>query len=321
MNITEAIENTRNVARFRHLSYRTEQSYVHWIKRYAHWCKDHPVGDHADKLRAFLSYLAIDRKVSKNTQAQALNALVFFYKRVLQIEIGDLSGYKPASRPRRLPVVLSINETQGLLKHMHGTTWLIASLLYGSGLRLNEALSIRVQDIDIDRGVITIRSGKGDKDRSAILPGPLTEPLRQQIAQVARLHTRDLVAGFGEVYLPHALERKYPNANKSLAWQHVFPATRIGPCPRTGVLRRHHLHSSAVGKAIRAAARAARIHKRVGAHTLRHSFATHLLESGTDIRTIQQLMGHAHVTTTQIYTHVSRTGAAGVASPLERIAS
>ena len=237
MNLNEVIESTRNVARFRHLSYRTEQSYLHWVKRYAHWCASHPIGEHTDKLRAFLSHLAIDRHVSKSTQAQALNALVFLYRHVLQISLGDIGTFKPATRPKHLPVVLSVDETKRLLSHMHGTTWLIASLLYGSGLRLNEALSIRVQDIDLDRGLITIRAGKGDKDRGAILPGPLSEPLRQQIANVGRLHLRDLSDGFGEVYLPNAIERKYPPANKSLAWQYVFPASKIGPCPRTGVLQ------------------------------------------------------------------------------------
>lgn len=236
---------------------------------------------------------------------------------MLKIDLGDIGQFRAASRPKRLPTVLSTDEVASLLSHMHGTTWLIASLLYGSGLRLQEALSLRVQDVDLRRGLIMVRSGKGDKDRSAILPSSLRDALAQQIDNTRRLHTIDLANGYGEVYLPHALERKHPNAPKQTGWQYLFPSTQICVCPRTGVMRRHHLHDSALSKALKAATSAA--HKRVGAHTLRHSFATHLLERGTDIRTIQQLLGHADVSTTQIYTHVARNGAAGVISPLESI--
>lgn len=321
MKLNEVMERARNVARFRRLSYRTEQSYLHWIGRYGRWCANHTDGDHAAKLRGYLTHLATDRHVSVATQSQALNALVFLYRRVLEIDLGDIGEYRPASRPKRLPVVLSVDEVRRLLEHMHGTTWMIASLLYGSGLRLHEALSLRIQDVDLDRNIITIRRGKGNKDRAAILPTSLRAALAQQVEHVRRLHRRDIAAGYGEVYLPDAIERKYPNACRETGWQFLFPSTTIGACPRTGVLRRHHLHDSALSKAIKSAARAADIRKRVGAHVLRHSFATHLLESGTDIRTIQQLLGHAHVSTTQIYTHVATTGAAGVMSPLERLAS
>ena len=321
MKLSEAMERARHVARFRHLSYKTEKSYLGWIARYGRWCAQHTDGDHAAKLRGYLSHLAIDRKVSKATQQQALNALVFLYKQVLNIEVGDIGAFRPATAPKRLPVVLSQNEVSALLKNMKGTTKLIASLLYGSGLRLNEALSLSYQDIDIERQIITVRRGKGDKDRAVPLPANLIEPLKLQLQHCAITHQRDLAAGYGEVYLPNAIERKYPSAAKALGWQFVFQSTAIGACPRTGVLRRHHLHETAVSKAIKAATRAAGITKRVGAHTLRHSFATHLLEGGTDIRTIQEVLGHAHVTTTQIYTHVARNGAAGVISPLERIAS
>ena len=319
MKLNEAMERARHVARFRHLSYKTEKSYLGWIARYSRWCVQHSDGNHADKLRGFLSHLAIDRKVSKSTQQQALNALVFLYKQAMGIDIGDIGAFRPATAPKRLPVVLSQSEVAALLNNMKGTTKLIASLLYGSGLRLNEALTLRYQDIDIERQIITVRRGKGDKDRAVPLPSSLIEPLRLQLQQCAITHQRDLAAGFGEVYLPNAIERKYPSAAKAIGWQFVFQSTTIGACPRTGVMRRHHLHESAVSKAIKAATRAAGITKRVGAHTLRHSFATHLLERGTDIRTIQQLLGHANVTTTMIYTHVSTKGAAGVISPLEQL--
>lgn len=319
MKLAEIIDRTRSVARFRRLSYKTEKSYVGWVARYARWCREHNDGDHAQRLNGFLTHLARDRNVSAATQSQALNAIVFLYRHVLGIELGDIGEFRPATRPKRLPVVLSQQAVADLLAHVHGTPWLIASLLYGAGLRLAEALSLRLQDVDLERGLITVRSGKGDKDRAAILPAPLAESLRQQIEHVKRQNRRDLAAGFGEVYLPHAIERKYPNAAKAVGWQFLFPSTRIGACRRTGVLRRHHLHESAVAKAIKAATRAAKIDRRVGAHTLRHSFATHLLERGTDIRTIQQLLGHSDISTTMIYTHVTRNGAAGVTSPLAQL--
>ncbi|RDH86462.1 MAG: hypothetical protein DIZ78_08215 [endosymbiont of Escarpia spicata] len=314
------MERARNVARFRHLSYRTEKSYLHWIGRYGRWCANHPDGSHADKLRGYLTHLVVDRHVSKSTQHQALNAIVFLYRKALDIDIGDIGAFRPATAPKRLPVVLSQHEVTALLHHMRGTPKLVASLLYGSGLRLNEALSLRIQDVDLQRRLITVRSGKGDKDRAVMLPASLVDDLALQIHQSEITHKRDLANGFGEVYLPNAIERKYPNASKSTGWQYLFQSTRIATCPRTGVMRRHHLHDSAVSKAIKQAKNRAGIKKRVGAHILRHSFATHLLESGTDIRTIQQLLGHAHVSTTQIYTHVATTGAAGAVSPLERLA-
>lgn len=319
MKLSDIIERTRSVARFRRLAYKSEKSYLGWVVRYARWCRTRPGGSHGEKLNGFLTHLARDRNVSAATQNQALNAIVFLYRHVLGVDIGDIGEFRPASKPKRLPFVLSQEAVARLLAHLHGASWLIASLLYGSGLRLPDALALRLQDVDLDRGLITVRSGKGDKDRAAILPAPLREALTQQIAQVKRLHARDLANGFGEVYLPHVIERKYPSAAKSTGWQFLFPASRIGVCPRTGVLRRHHLHDSAVAKALRAAAREAKIDRRVGAHTLRHSFATHLLERGTDIRTIQQLLGHSDVSTTMIYTHVTRTGAAGVASPLAEL--
>lgn len=321
MNLTQTIDAARNVLRFRHMSYRTEQAYLHWIKRYAHWCRAHADGSHEDKVREFLTTLACDRDVSASTQNQALNAIVFLYRHVLHEEVGDFPGFHPARLPRHLPVVLSVPEVSALLSHLTGMHWLIGALLYGAGLRLAECLSLRVKDVDFGRRVVTVRDGKGAKDRAVMLPAAVAEPLRHHLEDVRRLHARDLAAGLGEVYLPHALELKYPSAAKEFGWQFIFPASKPGPDPRTGVIRRHHLHDSAMSKAIRAARKAARILKPVGAHTLRHSFATHLLESGTDIRTIQQLLGHAHVSTTQIYTHVAEKGAAGLPSPLDRIAA
>lgn len=319
MKLNEALERARHVARFRHLSIQTEKAYLQWIRRYGLWCAEHPEGDHRDKLRNYLTHLAVSRRVSKSTQQQALNGVVFLYRHVLSIDLGDIGEFRPATAPKRLPVVLSQQEVFTLLGHMTGTTKLIASLLYGSGLRLAEALSIRIQDLDFDRGIITVRAGKGDKDRAVPLPGNLKEALRLQQQQSLITHERDLADGFGDVYLPNAIERKYKNAAKAPGWQYLFQSSQIGPCPRTGVLRRHHLHSTAVGKALRKATRVTGITKKVGAHCLRHSFATHLLERGTDIRTIQLLLGHAHVSTTQIYTHVAVNGAAGVVSPLEAL--
>lgn len=319
MNLQQTIEAARNVMRFQQKSYRTEKAYVGWITRFAHWCRSHPGGTHTDKVRAFLTHLARDRRVSISTQKQAMNAVVFLYKQVLQQDTGDFSGFAQARTPRHLPVVLSRDEVAALLGHMRGMHWMIAALLYGAGLRLAECLSLRVKDIDFGRRIITVRDGKGAKDRAVMLPASVADPLRHHLEDVKRIHACDLAAGLGSVYLPHALERKYPRAAYDFGWQYVFPASKPGACPRTGEIRRHHLHDSAVSKAIKAAKRSAGIVKHIGAHTLRHSFATHLLESGTDIRTIQQLLGHAHVSTTQIYTHVAERGAAGVTSPLENL--
>jgi len=319
MNLNQTIEAARNVLRFKHMAIKTEKSYTHWIRRFAFWCKDHSAGSHEDKVRGFLTHLARERDVSASTQKQALNAIVFLYKQVLQEDVGDFSGFHPARLPRRLPTVLSRDEVAALLGHLSGMHWMIGALLYGSGLRLAEALSLRVKDIDFGRHIIMVRDGKGAKDRAVMLPSSVAEPLRHHIEDVKRMHAQDLAGGYGSVYLPHALERKYPRAAYEFGWQYIFPASKVGPCPRTGEIRRHHIHDSAVSKALKAARTAARITKHAGAHTLRHSFATHLLESGTDIRTIQELLGHADVSTTQIYTHVAVKGAAGVTSPLETL--
>jgi integron integrase len=321
MNLAQTLSAARDVMRFKQMSYRTEQSYLHWIKRFAFWCREHGEGGHVEKVRGFLTHLARDGRVAVATQKQAMNALVFLYRHVLGEPVGDFSGFAPARSPRHLPTVLLRGEVEALLGHLHGVHWLIAALLYGAGLRLAEGLSLRVKDVDFARRVVTVRDGKGAKDRVVMLPDRVAEALRLHIEDVARVHRRDLAAGLGEAYMPGALARKFPSAAREFGWQFVFPASRPGPCPRTGVVRRHHLHDSALSKAIKAAARAARILKPVGAHTLRHSFATHLLEAGTDIRTIQELLGHAHVSTTQIYTHVADRGAAGTLSPLDRRAA
>lgn len=309
----------RNTMRFRQMSFQTEKTYLQWVKRYSSWCAQHPGEDHNTKIKTYLTHLARVGNVSASTQNQALNAIIFLYKHILNIPVNHELEFSRSKKPKHLPVVLSQSEVTALLPNITGQNYLIATLLYGAGLRLNEALAIRVQEIDFDRRIITIRQGKGKKDRTVMLPSPIADEIKHHIEKVRRVHTKDLANGFGEAYMPNGLAKKYPNACKSFGWQFVFPASRIGPDPRTGALRRHHIHSSAISKAIRAATRAARIKKQVGAHTLRHSFATHLLEHGTDIRTIQQLLGHRHLSTTMIYTHVSTKGAAGVASPLELI--
>lgn len=212
MNLNQTIESARNVLRFRHMSYRTEQAYLHWIKRFAYWCRDHDGGDHESKVRTFLTHLARERDVSASTQNQALNAIVFLYKQVLREDIGDFSGFHPARLPKHLPVVLAVSEISALLGHMHGMHWIIGALLYGSGLRLAECLSLRVKDVDFGRAIITVRDGKGEKDRTVMLPVSVADPLRHHLEDVRRIHTRDLAAGLGDAFMPYALERKYPGA-------------------------------------------------------------------------------------------------------------
>ena len=270
MKLADILESARNVLRFQHKAYRTEKSYLHWMKRYAYWCRSHAAESHENKARGFLTDLAVRLNVSASTQGVALNAIVYLYQHVLKIDVGDFSGFKPARQPRRLPTVLSRNEVAALLGHMSGMHWMVAALLYGSGLRLAECLSLRVKDVDFDRHIITVRDGKGAKDRAVMLPSSVADPLRHHIEDVRRIHAQDLAAGYGSVYLPHALERKYPRAAYEFGWQFIFPASKIGACPRTGELRRHHIHDSAVSKALKAARQSARILKHAGAHTLRH---------------------------------------------------
>ena len=270
------------------------------------------------EVEAFLTRLATRGNVAPSTQNQALSALLFLYREVLQQDLPWMDEIRRAKRPERLPVVLSREEVPALLAEMNGVTWLMASLLYGSGLRLMECMRLRVQDVDFLRHEITVRQGKGGKDRRTMLPSTLIEPLQGQLAGAKRIHARDLAAGFGEVWLPDALARKYRNAAREWVWQYVFPATARSTDPRTGITRRHHLDESVLQRAVKNAARRAGIGKPATCHTLRHSFATHLLEEGYDIRTIQELLGHKDVATTQIYTHVLNRGGRGVLSPLDR---
>lgn len=321
MKERQVIEQTRNSLRFLHRSYRTEKTYLHWIRRYIRWLRDHRNGTSEQKIEWFLTHLARTRNISASTQRQALNAIVFLYTKVLRQDLGDFNHFARPKKPRILPTVLSQQDVKTLLSHLHGTAWLVASLLYGSGLRLTEALSLRIQDIDLDRRIVMVRQGKGAKDRATPLPASLVEPLRQQIDGSLRFHRAELAQGRGIVPLPDALVRKYPHAAAAPEWQWVFPARKLCAHPRTGKHVRWHLHDSSIQRAVKQAARAAGLQHRVGPHTLRHSFATHLLESGTDIRTIQQLLGHKDLKTTMIYTHVARSGAAGVISPLEAIAA
>lgn len=315
------LDRVREAIRTRHYSRRTEEAYVGWIRRFIlHHNKKHPAAMGADEVNAFLSHLAVAGNVSASTQAQALSALVFLYRHVLDDPLPWLDDIVRATRPRRLPVVLSRGEVGALLSRLHGTERLVASVLYGGGLRLLEALRLRVKDIDFAANLLVVRQGKGDKDRRTMLPESLRTALHAQIADVRRVHRQDLANGFGDVWLPEALSRKYPAAGREFAWQYVFPASRISIDPREGVRRRHHLDESAVQRAMKSAVRAAEIHKHAGCHTLRHSFATHLLEDGYDIRTIQELLGHADVKTTMIYTHVlQRSGGRGVRSPMDTL--
>lgn len=304
--------------RARHYSRRTEQAYCLWVRRYIrfHGLR-HPREMGEAEINAFLTHLATEREVSASTQNQALSALLFLYRNVLQRPVGDLGGVVRARRPRRLPVVLTRDEVAAVLDYLDGDLRLMASLMYGAGLRLNECLGLRVQDLDFARGEIVVRGGKGDKDRVTVLPQALRPQLRAHLATVKRIHKADLAAGWGAVELPDALARKYPHASTDWRWQWVFPQRRRWRDPRSGHEGRHHLHETVVQRAMKEAVGASGTTKRAGCHTLRHSFATHLLETGYDIRTIQELLGHKDVRTTMVYTHVLNRGGLGVRSPLD----
>ena len=313
------LDQVRGKIRLKHYSIRTEQAYVDWIKRFVlHFDKRHPLEMGAREVEVFLTHLAVQGRVAASTQNQAKSALLFLYREVLERDMPWLNDVERAKTPKRLPVVLTQEETQAVLSRLKGTHWLVAGLLYGSGLRIMEALRLRVKDLEFTRGEILVREGKGFKDRVTMLPATLVEPLRAHLKQVRALHEQDVAEGYGEVYLPYALDRKYPSAGREWGWQYVFPSKNRSVDPRSGVVRRHHVQDQAIQRAIRQAVRDAGIVKPATPHTLRHSFATHLLTSGYDIRTVQELLGHKDVATTMIYTHVLNKGGRGVTSPLDR---
>ena len=313
------LDRLRAEIRVRHYSIRTEEAYVDWVRRFILFQdKRHPKDMGAEEVRDFLSHLATERNVSASTQNQAKSALLFLYREVLKIELPWLDEVVAAKVARRLPVVLTPTETRRLLNAMSGTMGLVASLLYGTGMRLLEGLRLRVKDVEFERREIIVREGKGNKDRVTVLPENLILPLQTHMEKVKALHERDLEVGFGEVYLPDALAAKYPKAARTWGWQFVFPSAVRSIDPRSGIERRHHLYEASVQRAVREAAKIAEVHKPVTPHVLRHSFATHLLQAGYDIRTVQELLGHSDVSTTMIYTHVLNKGGKGVVSPLDR---
>ena len=314
------IDRLVTVIRQRNYSIRTEAAYRSWTERFLAFIghRDPRTTGAADVV-SFLETLAVQGNVAASTQNQALNALVFFYDQALEQPLGDLGAFIRAKRPQRLPVVLTRGEVLHLLEPMEGVYRLMASLLYGTGMRLMECLRLRVKDVDFAYRQIVVRDGKGQKDRVTPLPDTLSEPLRAHLEQVRALHEADLRQGNGEVFLPSALARKYPNAAREWGWQYVFPSGRLSVDPRSGAIRRHHLHENGLQKAVKQAATAARLTKPANCHALRHSFATHLLETGQDIRTVQELLGHSNVSTTMIYTHVLNRGGQGVVSPLDKL--
>jgi len=314
------IPRVREAIRLRHYSLRTEKSYVHWVRLFIHFHKlRHPQEMGATEVTAFLNYLASDRQVSASTQNQALAALLFLYKEVLGIQLPWLDGLVRVKRPQRLPTVLTRDEVRRVLDHLKGTHWLLLSLLYGAGLRQNECLSLRVKDVDFEGRKLLVRDAKGAKDRVTVLPQRLAAPLAAHIAKVKTLHMADLAKGFGEAPLPRALAGKYPKAGYLFGWQFVFPSTTHCTDPYTGRTVRYHVHEATVARQIQRAARLAGIEKHVSCHTFRHAFATHLLETGHNIRTVQELLGHKQVETTMIYTHVMHHNLAEVRSPVDLI--
>ena len=316
------LDQLRDKIRLKHYSIRTEEAYADWVRRFILFNrKRHPKDMGRAEVEAFLTHLAVVGKVAASTQNQAKSAILFLYREVLGIELPWLDNVEQAKSPKRLPVVLTVDEVHAVLDRTTGTPGLMLRLMYGTGMRVMECARLRVKDVDFGRREILIREGKGFKDRVTMLPGSLAVPLQEQLARVRQLHGRDLAAGFGEVYLPFALERKYPKAARDWGWQYVFPSARLSTDPRSGVIRRHHADDKALQRALRQATREAGVHKPATPHTLRHSFATHLLQAGYDIRTVQELLGHADVSTTMIYTHVLNRGGRGVRSPLDLVAS
>lgn len=312
------LDQMRDALRARHYSPRTEETYLSWVARFIRFHKmRHPKDMGEGEINEFLTYLAVDKKVSSSTQTQALSAVLFLYRYVFGLDMGDLGDIVRARKPHHIPVVMTRAETQAVLSKMSGDMLLMASLLYGSGLRLTECLHLRVKDLDLEGGEVVVFNGKGNKDRLTVLPDSLKAPLREHLLGVKALHDRDLADGFGRVLLSEALQRKYPRAASDWRWQWVFPQRHRWTDPTTREQGRHHIDDSVLQRAVKVAVGEAGITKRVGCHTFRHSFATHLLESGYDIRTIQELLGHKSVTTTMIYTHVLNKGGRGVTSPLD----
>ncbi len=311
------LRKVREVIRSRGLAYKTEKTYLLWIRRYIYFNKKrHPEELGEKEVSSYLSYLSLQRSVSANTQRTALNAIVFLYRDVVGRPLGELS-HQYAKKSRHIPVVFTHQEALSVIQQLRMPYQLVAELMYGSGLRISEAIKLRVQDVDFGMNTLVVRNGKGNKDRVTLLPAILIDTLRLQIDYVAALHKKDLAEGFGEVYLPNALDRKYPAAATQLGWQYVFPANQISKDPRSDKRRRHHLMDSTVQRQVRSAIRRVGIAKKCGSHTFRHSFATRLLEAGYDLRTIQELLGHTDVKTTEIYTHVVKRGGKGVLSPLD----
>ena len=314
------LDQVRFVVRAKHYSIRTEQAYAYWIKKFIIFHnKRHPKEMGAAEINSFLSHLANNDKVAASTQNQALSALLFLYKEILYQDIGDLGDVIRAKKPKRLPIVLTPEEVRLVLNQSSGVSWLMINLLYGSGLRQMECLRLRVQDIDFSYNQVTVHAGKGDKDRITMLPQIVKEPLQRHLEKVKKLHEDDLSRGFGQVYLPTALEKKYPNAAKEWGWQYVFPANELSVDPRSGIKRRHHEGAWVLQRNIKEARLKAGIAKHITCHTFRHSFATHLLQKGYDIRTVQELLGHSDVKTTMIYTHVLQQGGQGVISPADTL--
>ena len=312
------LQQVRNQMRTRHYSYRTEQSYLHWIREFILFHnKRHPSSLSSEDIGDFLTHLAVKREVSASTQNQALAALLFLYRRVLLLDLPKLENVARAKKGVRMPVVLTRQEVAAVLSQLKPTTWLMASLLYGSGLRLSECLRLRVKDVDFAYRQITVRDGKGGRDRVTVLPDTLVQPLQGHLVRVKSLHTQDLRNGGGAVLLPTALARKYPNAAQEWGWQFIFPAAKPSRDPLSAGIYRHHVGEWVLQSAVKDAVRKAGINKPASCHTFRHSFATHLLEAGSDIRTVQELLGHKDVSTTMIYTHVLNRGGRGVRSPLD----
>lgn len=316
--MSKLLDQTRALMRLKHYSYKTEKIYIYWMKKFFHFHQlRHPAEMAAAEVEAFLTDLAVKQSVSASTQNQALAAILFLYREVLKINLPWLENFTPAKKSKHLPVVLTKEEVSLILSRISGVNWIIANLLYGSGLRLTEALRLRVKDLDFEYRQITVRGGKGAKDRVTVLPTKLIEPLKKQLTQTKIVHERDIKCGLGRVEMPFAMARKYPNANIEWKWQYVFPSKTLSKNPRTGTIGRHHLSESSLQKPFKQAVNETKIEKPASPHTLQHSFATHLLQNWQDIRTIQDLLGHKELTTTMVYTHVMQSNRLGIKSPAD----